>query len=89
MDEPDQDIDALLNLGPKNAGWLHAVGIHTGADLERVGAVAAYRLVKQRQPRASFQLLYALHGVLSDIPWNEVDAATKRQLVKEASDLAD
>ncbi len=38
-------VAKLVNVGPKSAAWLRAVGIETRADLERVGSVRAYRLV--------------------------------------------
>lgn len=53
-------IEALLNLGPKSGQWLREAGISTIADLERLGPVVAYRLVKQLQPKASLNLLWAL-----------------------------
>lgn len=50
-------IESLLNLGPKSSQWLREVGISTIAELESLGPVLAYRLVKQRQYKASTNLL--------------------------------
>ena len=47
---PDDSIESLPNLGPKSSAWLRAAGIATVADLRRLGAVVAYRIVKQREP---------------------------------------
>ena len=58
--ENNLPIESLLNLGPKSGQWLRDTGITTVADLERLGPVAAYRLVKQRQPKASLNLLWAM-----------------------------
>jgi DNA transformation protein and related proteins len=50
-------IESLPNLGPKSAQWLRDAGITTIAELERLGPVVAYRLVKQSQTKASLNLL--------------------------------
>lgn len=47
-------IHKVLNIGPKSAQWLEAVGIQTEADLEALGAVEAYRRVKAAFPVAQF-----------------------------------
>lgn len=74
----------LLNLGPKTGAWLAEIGIHTPADLKRVGAVKAYVLVKRRMKDVSTILLYALHGALAGTRFDKLDAATKRKLVEAA-----
>lgn len=42
-------IESLVNLGQKSGQWLRDAGITTIAELERLGPVAVYRLVKHRQ----------------------------------------
>ena len=49
-------IESLPNLGPKSSLWLRDAGITTIADLERLGPVAAYQLVRDRQPNVSLNL---------------------------------
>ncbi|MCH9655844.1 MAG: TfoX/Sxy family protein [Planctomycetes bacterium] len=77
-------IEKLRNLGPKSAHWLEQVGIRTLADLKQTGAIAAYLLVKQQQPRCSLNLLYALHGALMNVHWNQLSEKT-RQLLRAAA----
>ena len=60
----NDELQHLKNLGKTSAQWLHAVGIHSAADLRRLGAVDAYRAVKARGFRASKVLLYAIEGAL-------------------------
>jgi DNA transformation protein len=79
-------IESLLNLGPKSGQWLRDAGITTIADLERLGPVVAYRLVKQRQPKASLNLLWALAAGLKGKDWRELSEATKRRLRREAEE---
>jgi DNA transformation protein len=42
------------------------------ARLRQLGAVAAYAKVKQQAPRASLNLLWALEGALTNLPWQTV-----------------
>lgn len=53
-------------------------------SLERLGPVVAYRLVKQRQPKASLNLLWALAAGLKGKDWRELTESTKQRLRKEA-----
>jgi len=80
----DAPIESLLNLGPKSGQWLREVGITTVAALETIGPVAAYRLVQERQPSVSLNLLWALVAGLKGQDWRELTEATKKQLRKEA-----
>lgn len=77
-------VESLINLGPKSSQWLRDSGITTIAELERLGPVVAYRLVKQQQPKASLNLLWALAAGLKGKDWREITEATKRRLRKEA-----
>lgn len=79
------DIKHLRNLGPKSAEWLIAAGIETIADLRRLGAVAAFQLVRQQQPRASLNLLWALAAGLEDRDWRELLPEEKAGLKQQAS----
>ncbi len=81
---PASDLASLKNLGPKSAEWLGACGITSAAELRRVGAAMAYRIVRHRYPEANALLLFALHGALTDMHWNDLDPATKAQLRAEA-----
>lgn len=78
----------LKNLGKTSARWLHAVGIHSIADLRRVGAATAYGAVKRRGFRASRVLLYAIEGALLDVHWNDVPSERKLALNQQVDALA-
>lgn len=78
------DLASLKNLGPKSVDWLRGAGIDSPAALKEAGAVLAYKIVKHRFPEASVLLLYALHGALTDTHWNELSAAEKAVLRREA-----
>ncbi len=80
-------IESLLNIGPKSSQWLRVAGISTIAELEQPGAVAAFHLVKERQPKVSLNLLWALEAGLKGQDWRELAELTKQRLRKQADDI--
>jgi DNA transformation protein len=66
------DIAKLPNLGPKSKEMLATANIKTVAQLRKLGAVAAYARVKQKNASASLNLLWALEGALTGLPWQTV-----------------
>lgn len=79
MTEEKSD-SGLKNIGPVSMEWLRAVGIASREDLERLGSVEAYRLVKAHGFNASLNLLYALEAALQDIHWTTLSPQTKAKL---------
>ena len=78
-------VESLKNIGPKTAAWLHDIGIHTRADLEEMGAVMAYKILKHQRPeQVTILLLYALDGALSEKHWNALGPERKTVLKREA-----
>ncbi len=72
----------IRNIGPASRQWLAEIGVESLEDLERVGAVEAYRRVKGTQPqKASLNLLWALQGALMDLHWTDVPDEIKSQLL--------
>ena len=67
-----QAIAELQGVGPKSAAMLAAAGIKTVAQLKRLGSVRAYAMVKATGANASLNLLWALEGALSGLPWQVV-----------------
>jgi DNA transformation protein len=65
-------IATLPQLGPKSRDMLASAHITTVAQLRKVGAVVAYAKVKQVNAQASLNLLWALEGALTDLPWQVV-----------------
>lgn len=62
----------LPNLGPRSREMLMDAGIGSFEALQKMGAVAAYVKVRRKNARASLNLLWALEGALSSLPWQEV-----------------
>ncbi len=76
----------LPNLGPKSQAMLIAAGIHTLADLHRLGSVAAYLQVKRQGGNASLNLLWALEGAISGLHWQEVAREHRTSLLLALED---
>lgn len=76
----------LRNLGPTSAKWLNAIGVHNRRDLERLGGIDAYRLLKAQGYNASLNLVYAIEGALRGRDWNRLPAKLKAELKMRAAD---
>jgi DNA transformation protein len=67
---------------------LAAAGIESVAQLQALGAVAAYVRVKRACPGASLNLLWALEGALTGLDWRTVARGEHRTSLLLALDLA-
>jgi DNA transformation protein len=77
------DLVGLKNLGPTIIKRLGGVGIHSRAELERVGAAPAYRLMAaQAAPHrlAVCYYLYSLEGALHGRHWDDFSDEEKAKL---------
>lgn len=76
-----RQIEELLNLGPKSARALAAIGVHNEDDLRTLGVIPAYRRLKHAEPTGtSLNMLYAMQGALMDIHWNQLPLELKADL---------
>jgi len=71
----------MRNIGKVSRTWLRAIELHTLDDLKRCGSVAAYRMIKSMQPKATLNLLWALEGAILDIDWRELPEQRKVKLL--------
>jgi DNA transformation protein and related proteins len=74
-------LDGLANLGPRSEAMLVKVGIDSVEKLKKLGAVKAYALVKTSGANASLNLLWALEGALTNLPWQEVARDSRLSLL--------
>lgn len=78
-------LEDLLNIGPRTAGWLRDAGIESPDALARMGAVEAWRRLRQTAPGVDRNALYALEGALADVRWNALPPA-RRDALRAAAD---
>lgn len=76
----DAPIAKLENLGPKSAAWLAEVGVTTRGDLERLGSVRVFELVRAAGFAPSLNLLWALEASLLGVRWDELSDDVRREL---------
>lgn len=81
-----EPIENLRNLGPTSAAWLREVSIGTIDQLQRFGPVAAFHRVKQQQPSASLNLLWAMAAGLAGKDWRELTPVEMEQLKQELAE---
>jgi len=82
----NQNIADLANLGPRSRDWLAAVGVRTQRDLERLGPVEVYKLLRQHGYPATLELVYALEAARQGVAKNRLPAATRKRLGTEVRD---
>jgi DNA transformation protein and related proteins len=76
-------LTELKNIGDKIASRLVVVGIETESDLQRIGAVGAYQLLRKKYPNETLHLcyyLYSFEGALTDKHWDQIGEKRKTQL---------
>jgi len=86
MNEADTEVSRLKNIGPVTVRWLNEIGIYTEQELRAVGAVEAYQRISLSGQPTSLNLLYALHGALTDTAWNALSTELKAQLKAEVDE---
>lgn len=79
----DTPIENLRNLGPSSAAWLEEIGIRTRSDLQRLGPLVAFRMVRQQHSGTSLNLLWAMVAALEDKDWREITNQHKQRLLAE------
>ena len=68
----NHDPAAWPNLGPASRAMLATAGLHSMEQVRALGTVATYARVRRVAPRASLNLLWAIEGALSGLPWQRV-----------------
>ena len=84
----DATIAKLPGLGPKSQTMLAGAGITTLAQLQGLGSVRAYAMVKATGAAASLNLLWALEGALTGLPWRVVARDHRLSLLLALDTLA-
>lgn len=70
----------MRNIGKVSRRWLSDIEVHTLSDLKSCGSVAAFCMIKSMQPKATFNLLWALEGAILDIDWRDIPEQRKQEL---------
>lgn len=80
-------VRKIRNLGQKSSEWLAQVGIHSLDDVEAVGVVETYLLVKEAFPeKVTLNMLWGLQGAVLGIPWNQLPDEMKTGLLRQVEE---
>lgn len=75
-------VSDIRNLGPASVDLFARAGIHSAAELRKLGPDAAYKKLIQNGTRPHFIGYYALVMGLQGRPWNDCKGAEKDALRK-------
>jgi DNA transformation protein and related proteins len=81
------ELSGLRNIGKVTEKWLNGIGVYDEGELRKMGAATAYRKIRETESGAGLNLLYALHGALTDTHWNHLAGPIKDLLRREAERL--
>lgn len=80
-------LSGLPGLGPASAAMLRSAGIRSVAQLKRLGSARAFLKVQAAGQRPSLNLLWALEGALTGLPWRVVARSERTRLLLEVDYL--
>ena len=81
------NIADLAGIGPKSAERLVVVGIASFEQLDELGAVGAYLLLKDAFTKwTSLNALWGIQAALMEIDWRELPVEIKDQLLAEVEE---
>ncbi|RZM81722.1 TfoX/Sxy family DNA transformation protein [Leptolyngbya iicbica] len=70
----------IRNVGKVSRQWLAEIEIYSLHELQACVSVAAFEMIRQRHPKVSLNLLWALEGAILDVDWRALSAAQKSAL---------
>ena len=73
----------LKNLGPVSIKWLNSIDIYTKEDIEKLGPIVIYNMLKSHGYNVNILMVYALQGAIMDRHWNEIPEKMKKDFQKE------
>ena len=76
-------LRGALNLGPKSAQWLAAIGIRSVDDVRKLGPIEVCRRLRAGGFPVSVVMAYALEGALAGCHWNAIPWEAKQLLKTE------
>lgn len=74
------EIAAIRNLGPATARMLECIGVTRREQLEKLGAVAVYRRLRDIGQPVSMNLVYAIEAGLADMHWTDLPLEVRQLL---------
>lgn len=80
-------LGGLPGLGPASTAMLRSAGIRSVTQLKRLGSARAFVQVQAAGLRPSLNLLWAIEGALTGLPWRQVARFERTRLLLEVDDV--
>jgi DNA-3-methyladenine glycosylase I len=77
---------AIPDLDPVSVEWLRSIGVRSRRDLEKLGAIGAYRALHRLGDPVSLDLVYAIEGALRGVPAKSLPRELRAELRARAAD---
>lgn len=74
------ELTAMMNIGKEMARKLTSVGIDTPEKLVELGAMQAFRKLKEAYPNVCLVHLYTLEGAIFNTEYNRLSEDRKKEL---------
>lgn len=87
MSDANTPVRDLPNIGKACEKWFALLGIHTKGDIEKIGIVHLYAMIKEGKPQTSIVLLWALFGAMNNMRFDEVPDEIKEKLKEQLAAL--
>lgn len=81
------ELTSMKNIGKKLERKLKIIGVNSAEDLKKLGSKGTFFQLKQRFPEVCLVHLYALEGAITDIDFNGLSEATKKDLKAFSDEL--
>jgi DNA transformation protein and related proteins len=78
--DPATPVQKLSNFGPVSTEWLISIGVHTYADVERLGAVEIYQQLKAQGRPVSLNMVWAVQGAIMGLSFKDLPMAVREEL---------
>ena len=78
---PTSGSESLKGVGPFSLRVLHAAGISTRGELEKLGPVRAFIAAKKVEPRVTLNFLWGVAGLLTNTHWSRLPPEYRSSLL--------
>jgi DNA transformation protein len=78
-----EKLSKLKNIGEISEKMLNSIDVFTKEDIEDLGPVTIYFILKSRGFDVSMNMVYALQGAIMDLRWNELPNDVKNNLIEQ------
>ncbi len=79
----ENKLSNLKNIGEVSEKMLNSIDVFTREDIEDLGPVTIYFILKSRGFDVSMNMVYALQGAIMNLHWNELPSNVKNILVEQ------